>query len=223
MLKVTIIDTPTEQRIVLFGKLVGPWISELQTVWEECRQQLGTRKRVVDLNEVTLADHTAKPLLVTMMKEGAELVGNGMVNQWLIQDLKEGKTQIPVRALRLNALRLGQREDLKRHEVTTVAEGTVTLAEVRAYLLRHLKDSELPYRDLIDARRAVLRLSSAEVHEIVELLGSLSRNGPLPRIAIVVSTDVAYGMMRLLQILVEDVCVLRPFRDLAEAEHWLRG
>jgi hypothetical protein len=29
-------------------------------------------------------------------------------------------------------------------------------------------------------------------------------------------------MMRMLQMLVEDVCIVQPFRDLGEAERWLR-
>ena len=147
---------------------------------------------MVDLNDVTLIDHNADGLLLPMIEHGAELVANSLINRWLIQALKEGKTQIPVRALRLN---------------------TPGLA--------HSVDSEPPHRELIDARRAVVRLSSAEAQEIVELLRSLSRSHPLNRIAVVVSTDVAYGVMRMLQTLVEDVCVVQPFRDLAEAERWL--
>jgi hypothetical protein len=221
MLKITIVDTPTEQRIVLIGKLAGPWVGELQRVWEGSRERLGNQRRVVDLNDVTLIDHSADGMLATMMKEGAELVGNSMVNQWLIQAFKEGKTQIPVRALRPHTLGPADFGDLERNEAITIAKGTITLAEVRAYLLRDLKDSEPPYRELIDARGAVVRLSSAEVQEIVELLRSLSGSDRLSRIAVVVSTDMAYGMMRMLQILVEDVCVVQPFRNLADAERWL--
>ena len=50
MLRITVVDTPTEQRLVLYGKLVGPWIGELQRVWENVRQQLGNRRSVIDLN-----------------------------------------------------------------------------------------------------------------------------------------------------------------------------
>jgi len=223
MLKITIIDTPTDQRIVLFGKLAGPWVGELQKVWEESRHRLGNRRRVVDINDVTLIDHSADALLVTMMKEEAEFVASGMVNQWLIQALKEGKTQISVRTLRPNTLDdpPAHPGGPERNKANRIAKGTITLAEVRAYLLRDIQDSEQPYRELIDARRAAVKLSSAEVQEIVELLRSLSRSYRLGRIAVVVSTDVAYGMMRMLQMLVGDVCVVQPFRDVAEAERWL--
>ncbi len=222
MLKISIVDTPTQQRILLHGKLVGPWIKELRRVWEELRPQLGNRSPVVDLNEVTLIDDDADSLLAKMLEQGAELVATGVANRWLIQALKEGKTRVSVRGLRPHPAGLRHTVDAERQEVSTIAEGTVTLAELRAHLQRELHDSTLPYRELIDARHAVVRLSSDEVREIVELLRSLSRSRRLGRTAVVVSTDVAYGIMRLLQVLVEDTCVVQPFRDLTTAELWLR-
>jgi len=100
MLKITLVDTPGEQRIVLFGTLVGPWIEELEKLWVESRKELGGRRCVVDFNEVTLIDQTAHALLITMVNDGAELVASGMVNRWLLEALKEGKTQVSIRSLR---------------------------------------------------------------------------------------------------------------------------
>jgi len=223
MLKITIADTPTEHRMILVGKLVGPWIAELRKVWEQSRQQLGNRSPVIDLNDVTTIDDGADSLLATMLKEGAELVASGMVNRWLIEALKEGRTRVSVRALYPSTVGFSHTVDLDSKEVTTIVDGAITLAEVRAHLLHERHDSALPYRELIDARQAVVRLSSAEVKKILELLRSLSRKHRLGRTAVVVSTEVAYGSLRMLQILVDDVCVVQPFLDLPTAERWLRG
>jgi len=222
MLKISIVDTPAEHRIVLVGKLVGPWIRELQKVWEQAPPQLGNRTCVVDLNDVTLIDGSADSLLLTILKQGAELVANSTQNRWLIQALKDEKARVPVRTPRSNNLGLSRTVDVESKKVTTVAEGTVTMPEVRAHLQRERRDLALPYRELIDARRATVNLSSAEVREIVELLRSLSRSHRPGRTAVVVSSDVAYGMMRMLQVLVEDSCDVHPFLDLAAAEQWLR-
>ena len=89
MLKITLVDAPGEQRIVLFGKLAGPWVGELQEVWKNSRQHLGKRRCVVDLSEVTLIDQAAHGLLATMVNDGAELVANGLVNRWLIEALEK--------------------------------------------------------------------------------------------------------------------------------------
>ena len=223
MLRITIVDSPTEQRLALYGKLVGPWIVELQRVWENLRQQLGNRRSVIDLDEVTLIDDSADQLLATMLEQGAELAARSMANRWLIQALKAGKTRLAVRSLGPRAAVFSHTVDIERGEVTTIAEGTVTLDEVRAHLHREKSDSALPYRELIDARNAVVRLSCSELQQIVELLRSLARNRRLGPTAVVVSTDVAYGVLKTLQILVEDVCVVQPFRDLAAATLWLNG
>jgi len=223
MLRITVVDTPTDQRVVLYGKLVGPWIGELQRVWENLRQQLGNRRSVIDLNEVTLIDDSADQLLATMLERGAELVARGTANRWLIQAIEAGKTRLAVSSLHPRAAVFSHIVDTERNEVTTIAEGTVTLDELRAHLHREKSDSAVPYRKLIDARNAVVRLSSSELQQIVELLRSLARSRRLGPTAVVVSTDVAYGFLRMLQILVEDVCVVQPFRDLAAATLWLKG
>jgi len=97
------------------------------------------------------------------------------------------------------------RIDRERNELRAIAEGTVTLADVRTHLLKEWNDLALPYRELIDARRAEIELSSGEVRSITELLRDYSRSNRLGPTAVVVSTEVAYGMMRMLQTLVEDL------------------
>jgi hypothetical protein len=112
---------------------------------------------------------------------------------------------------------------LEEGELHVTVEGTVTSEEVRAHLRKEQENSELAYRHLIDARNALVRLSPADVRGIVKLFETLSQTSRIGPMAIIVSTDVAYGMMRMLQILVEDVCIVEPFRDFSEAQQWLRA
>jgi hypothetical protein len=223
MLKISVVETPAERRILLFGKLVGLWIGELQSAWERSRQQLGSRKLVIDLNDVTSIDHAAETLLDTIIKHGAELVASCTVNRWLIQTLKEGKTPAAATLLRPARIDRDRRPpEGEREQVTTIAEGIVTLSDLRAHLLRELQGPALPRRELIDARRAIVSFSSAEARELVELMRSFPHYR-LGRTAIVVSNDVECGMLRMLQILVGDSFMMRPFRDLTEAERWLHN
>src|SRR5271154_3164047 len=130
MLRITIVDSPIEQRLGLYGKLVGPGIGELQRAWENLRPQLGNRRSVIDLNEVTLIDDSADQLLASMLEQGAELAARSMANRWLIQALKAGKTRLAVRSLRPRAAVFSHTVDTERNEVTTIGEGNVTLEEV---------------------------------------------------------------------------------------------
>ena len=221
MLKITITDTPTEQRITLSGKLVGPWIQELRRVWEQCRSGSAVRKLIFDLNDVIHIEESANSLLSEMMAEGAELVSDGGLNGWLIQALKDGKSHVWTRVVPHKS-GIGYSVDAKQRLVITVAEGMVSVAEVRKHLSSEQRDSALPFRELIDARHAWIDFSPAEVRELVDLLRSLSIQHYLGPTAVVVSSPVAFGVMRMLEALVEDVCVVRPFHDVAQAESWIR-
>ena len=221
MLKITITDTPLEWRITLSGKLTGPWIQELRRVWEQCRAKTPARKVICDLNDVIHIEESANPLLIEMMAEGTELVSHGLLNGWLIQALKDGKSHVRTRVVPQES-GIGYSVDLKERLVTTVAEGAVSAEDVRKHLSSEERDLALPLRELIDARRARIDFSPAEVREVVDLLRSLSLRHYLGPTAVVVSSPVAFGVMRMLENLVEDVCIVRPFRDFAQAESWVR-
>jgi len=221
MLKFTITDTPTEQRIILSGKLIGPWVLELRRVWEQYRSQAAGRKVVCDLNNVIQIEESANSLLNEMMAEGTELVSDGSLNGWLIQALRDGKSHVWTRVVP-DKSGIGYSVDVKLRLVTTVAEGVVSVADVREHLSSEQRDSALPFRELIDARHAWIDFSPADVRDIVNLLRTLSLQHFLGPTAVVVSSPIAFGVMRMLETLVEDVCVVRPFRDFAQAENWVR-
>lgn len=111
--------------------------------------------------------------------------------------------------------------DRTRRRLTAVATGVVTYPEVLAHLEMERLEEGLPLHEVIDGTRATAALSAADVRAIVERLRRLGRLHALGPTAVVVGDDVSYGTLRMLQILVEDVCDICPFRDRAEAEAWL--
>ena len=114
------------------------------------------------------------------------------------------------------------RVDHERREIYTVAEGPITLTDIRYHLEEERRAGALAYRELIDGSKAVVAFSTQDVRATVELLRELGRQGELGPAAVVVADELAFGMLRMLQMLVDDVCVIRPFRSLPEAEAWLQ-
>ncbi len=102
------------------------------------------------------------------------------------------------------------------------AEGAITLSEIQNHLAVERREGGLQYKELIDARTASPAVSGADVRNIVSWLEAFAREHLLGPTAVVVSTPVAYGMLRMLAFLSEDFCTIRPFLDPAEAEKWLR-
>jgi hypothetical protein len=113
--------------------------------------------------------------------------------------------------------------DHDRRYMEATASGQVAWEEVRTHLLDERREHGLTYAELIDARSATPTWSPAQARDIVELLRTLGLESSLGPTAIVISHEFAYGMLRMLEILLDEVCIVRPFRDCDEAEQWLRG
>jgi hypothetical protein len=106
-------------------------------------------------------------------------------------------------------------------EVHTTADGPIRMDDIRKHLTEEHRDKGLAYREFIEASGATAEFSPADVRRTVGLLRAYAQQGALGPTAIVVGNDCAYGMMRMLAILLEDVCALQPFRTRPEAEEWL--
>ena len=112
--------------------------------------------------------------------------------------------------------------DHDRRYMVAIASGPIAWEEVRSHLLVERFEGGLSYSELIDARAATPTWSSGQAREIVELLTTFSRKSALGPTAVVVSSDIAFGMLRMLEILLVDICIVKPFRDYEAAEQWLR-
>ena len=105
--------------------------------------------------------------------------------------------------------------------LTVIAEGAISFDDIRAHLLDERSDGALGYHELIDARRATASVTGADVRRVVDLVRSEADGMALGPTAVVVSNDFVYGMLRMVEMLVEDVAAIRPFRDYREAVRWL--
>jgi|SRR5579883_2207281 len=73
MLKITILDSASELRFRLEGKLSGPWVSELRQCWETASSTTDGRGTVADLREVDFVDPEGQQLLFDMHRAGVRL------------------------------------------------------------------------------------------------------------------------------------------------------
>jgi hypothetical protein len=70
MLKITFSETPAEERWILHGRLVHPWVREFRACWKKNHRTDVRRACIVDLNEVTFIDKSGERFL-------RRLAGNG--------------------------------------------------------------------------------------------------------------------------------------------------
>jgi hypothetical protein len=87
MLKISILDTPNYRRLMVEGKLIGPWASELASVWRQAATELNGRELVVDVKGLTVITEDGENVLLELMKEGARFRSSGVFTKQVLKRL----------------------------------------------------------------------------------------------------------------------------------------
>jgi len=87
MLKISVIDSRTQRRVVIEGTLVEPWMAELRSSWLAAKADLQGRKLVLDLKNVTRIGEEGESLLSELVKEGACVSSSGVLTKYLLQQI----------------------------------------------------------------------------------------------------------------------------------------
>ena len=87
MFKISILDTACRRRLVMEGKLINPWASELTTVWRQATEDLNGRELVVDVKGLTAVTEDGENVLLQLMKEGASFRSSGVFTKQVLKRL----------------------------------------------------------------------------------------------------------------------------------------
>ena len=87
MLKISIIDSSKQRRLVLEGMLVAPWAAELNTACEMARADLSGRELVVDLKNLVAISEDGRDVLLTLMTCGVKLRAEGVFTKHLLRQI----------------------------------------------------------------------------------------------------------------------------------------
>ena len=88
MFRLTVVETPSEEKWIVQGHLTGEFASELSANWRASRDLCADRLRLVDLDEVTQIDKCGEQVLLQMIHQRARFVANGLYTRHLLQDLE---------------------------------------------------------------------------------------------------------------------------------------
>jgi hypothetical protein len=87
MLKITILDSASELRFRLEGKLSAPWVSELRQCWLTASSTTGGRGTVADLRGVDFVDPAGQQLLTDMHSAGVRLQAVSPLIRTLVDEI----------------------------------------------------------------------------------------------------------------------------------------
>ena len=87
MFKISTVDTPSQRTLVVEGKLIEPWISELRTAWKNASRHRGGSKLVIDVGSLTVISREGEDAIFDLMKEGATFSCGGVLNRHVLKRL----------------------------------------------------------------------------------------------------------------------------------------
>ena len=93
MLKISILDTPSKRQLLIEGKLVGPWATELARVWRQATADLNGRALIIDVKGLTTITEDGENVLLELMKEGASFRSSGVFTKQILKRMARNVRQ----------------------------------------------------------------------------------------------------------------------------------
>ena len=87
MLRIYIHDQVPVTSFVLEGKLIGPWVKELEKYWESMVATNAPRTMLVDLADVSFIDVEGRALLTRMRQKGVRLLSTGVLINAIVAEI----------------------------------------------------------------------------------------------------------------------------------------
>lgn len=87
MLRISIEHDNNAVFFVLEGRLVGPWVDELRSVWMQHSSPERESRLTVDLCGLTAMDTAGRDLLEGLLQRGATIRCSDVMNQYLVEQM----------------------------------------------------------------------------------------------------------------------------------------
>ena len=88
MLKITMTNTPKEEKWTLHGRLIAPWVKELKASWKRQHSTADKCRCIVNLDEVTFIDKSGERMLRSMLKQGVRFVTSDLYIKHVLDRLR---------------------------------------------------------------------------------------------------------------------------------------
>ena len=87
MLKISIHEGRTERRLVVEGKLIGPWAAELRGACEKVDTDHFGRKLVIDLRHVMAISQEGENVLLELIQKGVKFRCRGVFTKQVLNQV----------------------------------------------------------------------------------------------------------------------------------------
>src|SRR5262245_21682422 len=89
MLRITTHNEDAATVFVVEGKLIGPWVQELEKCWQVAVSVEPHSPILVNLAKVTFIDDIGKQLVARMRRSGVRLTGAGLIAEYICSEIEK--------------------------------------------------------------------------------------------------------------------------------------
>ena len=93
MLKISLIDSARQRRLIVEGKLIAPWTGELRNVCEGARVDLCGRELVIEMKHVTTISQEGENVILELINVGIKFRCRGVFTRHVVKQLTRRATR----------------------------------------------------------------------------------------------------------------------------------
>ena len=87
MLKISVIDSARQRRLLVEGKVIAPWAAVLRSSCEKARADLGGRELIIELKHVTAISQEGENVILELINGGIKFRSRGVFTRYVIKEL----------------------------------------------------------------------------------------------------------------------------------------
>ena len=87
MLKISICEGRNQRRLLLEGKLIAPWATELRSACENAKTDLDGRELVVEMNNLSAISQEGENVLLDLLSGGIKFRCHGVFTKFILKQL----------------------------------------------------------------------------------------------------------------------------------------
>jgi hypothetical protein len=95
MLKISIHEGRNQRRLILEGKLIAPWATELRTACEKARADLDGRELIIEMKNLTAIGQEGENVLLELLNKKVKFRCHGVFTKLILKQLvRRARTNI---------------------------------------------------------------------------------------------------------------------------------
>lgn len=87
MLKISFVERDTHLRLIIEGKLVGPWAAELKSTCQKASADLRGRDLVLDIRHLAAISQEGENVLIELISNGTKFRCHGVFTKHVLKQL----------------------------------------------------------------------------------------------------------------------------------------